>query len=61
VRRSPEWRPEGLAALHTRFSKSGTPVSRGCGSPWNPAELRGGHGDALVLRGLSELPVVLGR
>jgi cytochrome P450 len=26
-----------------------------------PAELRWGHGDGLVLRGLSELPVVLGR
>jgi len=42
-----------LAALHTRCPKIRPAV--------DPAELRWGHGDALVLSGLSELPVVLGR
>jgi cytochrome P450 len=40
-----------LAALHTRFPTMRLAV--------DPAELRWGHGDGLVLRGLSELPVVL--
>ncbi len=39
--------------LHTRFLKMRLAA--------DPAELRRGHGDALVLRGLSELPLVLGR
>jgi cytochrome P450 len=42
-----------LAALHARFSAVRLAV--------DPAELRWGHGDGLVLRGLSELPVVLRR
>ena len=41
-----------LAALHTRFPAMRLAV--------DPAELRWGHGDGLVLRGLTELPVVLG-
>ena len=40
-----------LAALHTRFAAMRLAV--------DPTELRWGHGDGLVLRGLSELPVVL--
>jgi cytochrome P450 len=40
-----------LAALHTRFPTMRLAV--------DPAELRWGHGDGLVLRGLSELPVML--
>jgi cytochrome P450 len=40
-----------LAALHTRFPAMRLAV--------NPTQLRWGHGDGLVLRGLSELPVVL--
>jgi cytochrome P450 len=40
-----------LAALHTRFPGMRLAV--------DPAELRWGHGDGLVLRGLTELPVVL--
>ena len=40
-----------LAALHTRFPAMRLAV--------DPAELRWGHGDGLVLRGLSELPVML--
>jgi hypothetical protein len=35
------------------------PLETGVGV--DPAELRWGHGDGLVLRGLSELPVVLRR
>ena len=42
-----------LAALHTRFPTMRLAV--------DPAELCWGHGDGLVLRGLSELPLVLGR
>jgi cytochrome P450 len=41
-----------LSALHSRFPAMRLAV--------DPAELRWGHGDGLVLRGLSELPVVLG-
>jgi hypothetical protein len=41
-----------LTALHGRFPAMRLAVPR-------PA-LRWGHGDGLVLRGLSELPVVLG-
>src|SRR5207342_2227348 len=41
-----------LSALHGRFPAMRLAV--------DPAELRWGHGDGLVLRGLSELPVVLG-
>jgi cytochrome P450 len=41
-----------LTALHTRF-----PAMR---LALDPSELHWGHGDGLVLRGLSELPVVLG-
>jgi cytochrome P450 len=40
-----------LAALHTRFPGMRLAV--------DPTELRWGHGDGLVLRGLSELPVML--
>jgi len=40
-----------LAALHTRFPAMQLAV--------DPAQLRWGHGDGLVLRGLSELPVHL--
>jgi len=40
-------------ALHARFPAVRLAV--------DPAELRWGHGDGLVLRGLSELPVVLRR
>jgi cytochrome P450 len=39
-----------LAALHTRFPAMRLAV--------DPTELRWGHGDGLVLRGLSELPVM---
>jgi len=61
VRRSPEWRPEGarraahpfLEERHTRFPRMRLAVE--------PRRAPRGHGDALVLRGLSELPVVLGR
>ena len=42
-----------LAALHARFPAMRLAV--------DPAELRWGHGDGLVLRGLSELPVVPSR
>jgi cytochrome P450 len=41
-----------LTALHTRFPAMRLAV--------NPSALRWGHGDGLVLRGLSELPVELG-
>src|SRR4051794_39497778 len=41
-----------FAALHSRFPAMRLAV--------DPAELRWGHGDGLVLRGLSELPVRLG-
>ena len=41
-----------LSALHGRFPTMRLAVE--------PAALRWGHGDGLVLRGLSELPVVLG-
>ena len=41
-----------LSALHGRFPTMRLAVE--------PARLRWGHGDGLVLRGLSELPVVLG-
>jgi cytochrome P450 len=41
-----------LSALHGRFPSMRLAV--------DPAQLRWGHGDGLVLRGLSELPVVLG-
>ena len=41
-----------LGALHTRFPAMRLAV--------DPAQLRWGHGDGLVLRGLSELPVRLG-
>jgi len=41
-----------LAALHTRFPTMRLAVE--------PPELHWGHGDGLVLRGLSELPVLLG-
>jgi cytochrome P450 len=41
-----------LPALHTRFPAMRLAV--------DPSALRWGHGDGLVLRGLSELPVVLG-
>jgi cytochrome P450 len=41
-----------LGALHTRFPAMRLAV--------DPAELHWGHGDGLVLRGLTELPVVLG-
>ena len=41
-----------LAALHTRFPAMRLAV--------DPSELRWGHGDGLVLRGLTELPVLLG-
>jgi cytochrome P450 len=41
-----------LTALHTRFPAMRLAV--------DPSALRWGHGDGLVLRGLSELPVVLG-
>jgi len=40
-----------LAALHTRFPHMALAV--------DPRDLRWGHGDGLVLRGLSELPVRL--
>jgi cytochrome P450 len=40
-----------LAALHTRFPAMRLAV--------DPSELRWGHSDGLVLRGLSELPVLL--
>ena len=40
-----------LGALHTRFPAMRLAV--------DPTELRWGHGDGLVLRGLSELPVML--
>jgi cytochrome P450 len=40
-----------LAALHSRFPRMRLAV--------DPCELRWGHGDGLVLRGLSELPVGL--
>jgi len=40
-----------LAALHTRFPAMRLAV--------DPGELRWGHSDGLVLRGLSELPVLL--
>jgi cytochrome P450 len=40
-----------LTALHTRFRAMQLAV--------DPTELRWGHGDGLVLRGLSELPVLL--
>ena len=40
-----------LAALHSRFPAMRLAV--------DPTELRWGHGDGLVLRGLSELPVLL--
>jgi cytochrome P450 len=40
-----------VAALHTRFPAMRLAV--------DPGQLRWGHGDGLVLRGLSELPVVL--
>ena len=40
-----------LGALHTRFPRMRLAV--------DPAQLRWGHGDGLVLRGLSALPVVL--
>jgi cytochrome P450 len=42
-----------LAGLHTRFPAMRLAV--------DVADLRWGHGDGLVLRGLSELPVVLGQ
>ncbi|MGE0297554.1 cytochrome P450 family protein [Pseudonocardia sp.] len=41
-----------LGALHGRFPRMRLAVE--------PQELRWGHGDGLVLRGLSELPVLLG-
>jgi cytochrome P450 len=41
-----------LTALHTRFPAMRLAV--------DPSALRWGHGDGLVLRGLSELPVILG-
>jgi cytochrome P450 len=41
-----------LSALHSRFPSMRLAVE--------PERLRWGHGDGLVLRGLSELPVVLG-
>ena len=41
-----------LTTLHGRFSAMQLAVP--------PSALRWGHGDGLVLRGLSELPVVLG-
>jgi hypothetical protein len=41
-----------LAALHTRFPRMRLAVA--------PTALHWGHGDGLVLRGLTELPVVLG-
>jgi hypothetical protein len=41
-----------LTALHTRFRAMRLGV--------DPGELHWGHGDGLVLRGLTELPVVLG-
>ena len=41
-----------LAGLHLRFPSMRLAV--------DPAQLRWGHGDGLVLRGLSELPVLLG-
>jgi len=41
-----------LSALHSRFPTMRLAVE--------PERLRWGHGDGLVLRGLSELPVVLG-
>jgi cytochrome P450 len=41
-----------LGALHTRFPAMRLAV--------DPAQLRWGHGDGLVLRGLTELPVRLG-
>jgi cytochrome P450 len=41
-----------FTALHTRFPAMRLGVA--------PTDLRWGHGDGLVLRGLSELPVVLG-
>jgi cytochrome P450 len=40
-----------FSALHTRFPRMRLAV--------DPTELRWGHGDGLVLRGLTELPVVL--
>lgn len=40
-----------LGVLHTRFPRMRLAV--------DPAELRWGHGDGLVLRGLTELPVLL--
>jgi cytochrome P450 len=42
-----------LGALHTRFPTMRLAV--------DPARLRWSHGDGLVLRGLSELPVHLGQ
>jgi hypothetical protein len=41
-----------LAGLHLRFPTMRLAV--------DVSELRWGHGDGLVLRGLSELPVLLG-
>jgi Cytochrome P450 len=41
-----------FTALHTRFSAMRLAV--------DPSELHWGHGDGLVVRGLTELPVVLG-
>jgi hypothetical protein len=41
-----------LTALHARFPPMRLAV--------DPAELRRDHGDGLVLRGLTHLPVVLG-
>ena len=51
--RWPGWRPASpFRALHTRFPAMRLAV--------DPSQLRWGHGDGLVLRGLTELPVVLG-
>jgi cytochrome P450 len=41
-----------ISALHTRFPAMRLAV--------DPSELHWGHGDGLVLRGLTELPVILG-
>ena len=53
---APLARLEARIAL-SRAARAGSPR---CGWPSNPPQLRWGHGDGLVLRGLSELPVVLG-
>ena len=53
---APLARLEARIALH-RAAHAGSPR---CAWPSTPSALRWGHGDGLVLRGLTELPVLLG-